>query len=68
MNYPIVKEKMEQEKIVSEPVVDAQPVVEEKVEEVDSFRRVVSERPISESNIEYIKTKINRTKRKPLRE
>ena len=68
VNYPIVKEKMEQEKIVSEPVVDAQPVVEEKVEEVDSFRRVVSERPISESNIEYIKTKINRTKRKPLRE
>jgi hypothetical protein len=54
---------------VSEPVV-AQPVVEEPTvaEESDSFRRVRTERPISESNIEYIKTKINRAKRKPLRE
>ena len=67
INYPIVKEKIEQEKVVSEPVA-AQPVVEEKTEEVDSFRRVTTERPISESNIEYIKTKINRAKRKPLRE
>lgn len=69
INYPIVKEKIEQERVVSEPVV-AQPVAEESaaVEESESFRRVRTERPISESNIEYIKTKINRAKRKPLRE
>ena len=69
INYPIVKEKIEQEIVVSKPVV-AQPVVEEPAvaEESDSFRRVRTERPISESNIEYIKTKINRAKRKPLRE
>ncbi len=69
INYPIVKEKIEQERVVSEPVV-AQSVAEEPaaVEESESFRRVRTERPISESNIEYIKTKINRAKRKPLRE
>jgi hypothetical protein len=38
------------------------------VEEKETFRRIRDDRPISESNIEYIKTKINRTKRKPLRE
>lgn len=70
VSYPIVKEKIEHEKIV-EPVEQSEvtePVVEEKAEWVDSFRRVRSDQQISESNIEYIKTKINRAKRKPLRE
>lgn len=64
-SYPIVKEKIEQE-VVAE--TEATPIVEEVVEEKETFRRIRDDRPISESNIEYIKTKINRTKRKPLRE
>ena len=51
---------------VEEPAVVAEEPAA--VEESESFRRVRTERPISESNIEYIKTKINRAKRKPLRE
>ena len=67
-SYPIVKERIAEEK-VSE-TVEEKPVAETIVEEKESevFRRVRNDRPISESNIEYIKTKINRTKRKPLRE
>ena len=70
VSYPIVKEKKEQEKVVA-PVVEQevkQPEVEESAEWVDTFRRVRSEQQISESNIEYIKTMINRVKKKPLRE
>ena len=67
-NYPIVKERIAEEKVTE--IVDEKPVAETIVEEREweVFRRVRNDRPISESNIEYIKTKINRTKRKPLRD
>ena len=67
-SYPIVKERIAEEKLSE--TVEEKPVAETIVEERESevFRRVRNDRPISESNIEYIKTKINRTKRKPLRE
>ena len=61
--YPIVKERVSQERVVEDKVV-----VEEKNNENEAPRRIRNEAPISESNIEYIKTKINRTKRKPLAE
>ena len=67
-NYPIVKERIAQEIVEEKVDVPSEEVVEEKTTESDKTKRFVGERTISESNIEYIKTKINRAKRKPLRE
>ena len=64
-SYPIVKERVAQEKIVEGK---GKGVVEEIIAEKSVVRKIKNDEPISESNIEYIKTKINRTKRKPLSE
>ena len=64
--YPIVTERMAQERVSENKVVENTEWNETSGNETP-VRRIRDER-ISESNIEYIKTKINRTKRKPLAE
>ena len=65
--YPIVKEKIAQEKVIETPEKKEENVGGEEEKEI-GVRRTRNEEPISESNIEYIKTKINRSKRRPLAE
>jgi hypothetical protein len=56
-----VVEEVKQEVVAEEKVEEKEPEVEK-----EPVKRKVQ--PISESNIEYIKTKINRTKKRSTRE